>query len=351
MTTLRWSEGEQCLILENGKKSHLGSLGNFCLRHEDAGPVLCRDIRVALLDALRSGREVIFAVTDDPPTALPSGRLTQLYYIGNHPSEDGLRIEVAIPYIDYDDLQPIEDALKPITSNIECSIEPEENGFVICMWTPDDRHVWEITAFIGLVQQLLPGPPTTFSAPAVAYWSIVTGNANLLIGQAESVWLDAKNQHDFRDLQKKYDLAVDVASFANSADGGLIVVGLATTRDPMKRDIVTSVCGCDANEIDINSCRDSIHQRVFPRICDLAITPAECHGKQLLAIFIPVQSDQSKPFIVSHIVSKSNHKNAHGAMTIPYRTGDQNSIMSTIEVHSLLTGNVPFGHIRNDESN
>ncbi|CAN5286656.1 hypothetical protein BH09ACT12_BH09ACT12_04970 [soil metagenome] len=55
------------------------------------------------------------------------------------------------------------------------------------------------------------------------------GHASALIGQYENDWLEAKSQHyDLQSIEGKVSLALAVARFANSSDGGIIVIGLAT---------------------------------------------------------------------------------------------------------------------------
>lgn len=66
---------------------------------------------------------------------------------------------------------------------------------------------------------------------------IVSGSARLLLGHAESQWLEAKGvPYRLADpdpavrAEQAWELAKDVAAFANSETGGLILLG-ATTRD------------------------------------------------------------------------------------------------------------------------
>jgi hypothetical protein len=52
-----------------------------------------------------------------------------------------------------------------------------------------------------------------------------------LIGMQEDAWLEAKGSHpyDFDTPEGRYELAKDVAAFANGT-GGIVIVGLRTTR-------------------------------------------------------------------------------------------------------------------------
>jgi len=52
-----------------------------------------------------------------------------------------------------------------------------------------------------------------------------------LIGREEDAWFEAKQRspYDLTPPTGRYELAKDVSAFAN-ADGGLLVVGLTTTR-------------------------------------------------------------------------------------------------------------------------
>ena len=54
-----------------------------------------------------------------------------------------------------------------------------------------------------------------------------------LIGLEEATWLEAKgrNPYDFTTPAGRFELAKDVSAFAN-AEGGILIVGLATTPLP-----------------------------------------------------------------------------------------------------------------------
>jgi hypothetical protein len=336
MKTLQWSEEEQCFILANGTRSRL-VYGDFCVRHDDARPVLLGDIRVGLLDALRNDRdEAIFVVKDDHSTMPPSRHLIQLYYLDDYPSEDDLRVEVEIPYTDDRHLQQITATLESVTRDIKCSLHPGADGSVIGIQAPDDWHVRDIAGFIDAFQYLLLRPPTGLNTPTAAYVIVITGHVGLLKGHAE-IGFDAKISYDLGTPQKNRRLAIDVAAFANSASGGLIVVGLRTKRNSDGEDVIDdSACGLDL--INVNQYRDIINDYVFPKLLTLETKTVECHerqGKRLLAILVPPQTDGSKPFIVRH--SNKPHDNA---IIIPHRTGDRNSYMSLEEIHSKLAGRV-----------
>jgi hypothetical protein len=79
--------------------------------------------------------------------------------------------------------------------------------------------------------------------PAAVADLIRAQRPELLIGQRETVWLEAKGgSYDFKDDRQAIELAKDVSAFANRAEGGLLVLGLTTS----KRDGIDTVKGAGA---------------------------------------------------------------------------------------------------------
>ena len=60
---------------------------------------------------------------------------------------------------------------------------------------------------------------------------IRAASPELLVGQVESEWLEAKREsYRLAEIDQQFEFAKDVAAMANTAAGGLIIVGLATAK-------------------------------------------------------------------------------------------------------------------------
>ena len=61
--------------------------------------------------------------------------------------------------------------------------------------------------------------------------NLASGRFDELLGTGETRWLDFKTFVDINKPKGRRDLAADIASFANS-NGGALVVGVRTVQDP-----------------------------------------------------------------------------------------------------------------------
>jgi hypothetical protein len=67
--------------------------------------------------------------------------------------------------------------------------------------------------------------------PATAADLIRAQRPELLVGQPETAWFEAKGgSYDFKDERRAIEFAKDVSALANRADGGLLVLGLTTSK-------------------------------------------------------------------------------------------------------------------------
>lgn len=73
-----------------------------------------------------------------------------------------------------------------------------------------------------------------------AYTLLLAGKPEMLLGQLESDWLEAKRKNYGISAQsQKYEFACDIASLANSPSGGILVIGIGTERDHAGRDVLS----------------------------------------------------------------------------------------------------------------
>lgn len=169
--------------------------------------------------------------------------------------------------------------------------------------------------------------------------------AAVLVGQAERGWLECKSQ-PYPDTEAgRFELAKDVSAFANSAGGGLIIIGLRT-RSVAGRDIIATVRPIAADGRLPDRYRKLIEHRVFPRPVGIRIeTVSYGSGSGLLIISIPSQPAALQPFLVKGSLRDS--KTVGSQIAIFARRGDATTVTGAEEVHSLLVaGRAALGYDR-----
>jgi hypothetical protein len=161
------------------------------------------------------------------------------------------------------------------------------------------------------------------------------GRADVLIGQQESEWLDAKREpYRLKDDREKWELAKDVASFANSPYGGLIAIGLGTSQS-VTGERITSLSTFRLHRQIAQSSLAVIRDRITPIIQGVEFGAHEVeNGVGYAWIHIPPQPNELEPFIVRGTVRDGKMMGTH--LTIPYRTGDVTEYLDAAAVHSFL---------------
>ena len=162
-----------------------------------------------------------------------------------------------------------------------------------------------------------------------------TGFAHSLVDQPEGPWFDAKRA-PYRTSEEthKFELAKDVAAFANTADGGMIVIG-ARTRRTDDADIVTAITDVALNLIKPSSYRQIIADRVHPQVEGLDIGLVErADGRGVAYIHVPAQRSELQPFVVKGAIVDG--KVSAKFVSLPERVGEDTRHASIAEIHSLL---------------
>jgi hypothetical protein len=123
------------------------------------------------------------------------------------------------------------------------------------------------------------------------------GRPDVLIGTSESSWLEAKSRdYLLSSATKKIELALDVARFAN-ADGGLLVLGLRTSR-VNGVDTISRVSPLPMPARQAARYRRIIDDHLYPFANGLDVFTVPYDQGELLVISIPAQSQDDKPFLV-----------------------------------------------------
>jgi hypothetical protein len=164
---------------------------------------------------------------------------------------------------------------------------------------------------------------------------IAGGQAKLLLGQRECIWLDAKAvPYRLATEGEKWEVAKDVAAFANTGQDTLLVFGVVTKKDP-NGDVLHSVRPFPLSEMDVVALRSTLRERVVPLIPDLDIGVSEVRGGHGYGwIFIPAQAQELRPFVVAGTLSGKSVMGTH--VSIPFRAGEETAHLDASAVHSLL---------------
>jgi hypothetical protein len=132
----------------------------------------------------------------------------------------------------------------------------------------------------------------------------------------------------------KWELAKDVAAFANADSDALILLGIATRQTP-NGDFLDSTRAFRISEMDVLATRAVLRERITPMIPNLDIGVVETRsGYGYGWIFIPQQSQELYPFIVSGVQAGATWLGRH--LSIPMRIGEDTAYLDAAAVHSML---------------
>lgn len=137
-----------------------------------------------------------------------------------------------------------------------------------------ERHGSDIARFAEEARALLQAARSGPIERQTARDLVVAGHAGALVGLPEGNWLDAKGAPYQLDQDAgKYELARDVAAFAN-ADGGLILIP-ATTRIERNGEVIDEVRELDLSRVNVMQVRHVLTEWVFPTIARLEVAGIE----------------------------------------------------------------------------
>ncbi len=138
--------------------------------------------------------------------------------------------------------------------------------------------------------------------------AIIEGHAyGALIGLQEDAWLEAKSgaPYELDTPEGRYELAKDVAAFANGT-GGIVIVGLQTTRQAnTQTDEITAYDLCTQDTFVTNRYASLIGEYIHPRIEGLTVywLPVNPEGSQGLGIIeVPPQNPDQQYFLIANAI-------------------------------------------------
>ncbi|MEU7722389.1 AlbA family DNA-binding domain-containing protein [Streptomyces tibetensis] len=168
--------------------------------------------------------------------------------------------------------------------------------------------------------------------------ALADGEIWRFMGMAENEWLEVKSQ--LPDLSKaagKFTLCKDVAQFANSRLGGLLIYGLFT-KNSGDGDRIRKIAPISPDSRLKNSLDATLRGQIYPAMANLRIEAVSMDGGWLLYIYVPPQADSAKPFIVEG--SGISELGKGNVFAVPVRNGDRIVPVTGKTLHSLLAGRV-----------
>src|SRR6266516_7244118 len=168
--------------------------------------------------------------------------------------------------------------------------------------------------------------------------ALATSDFTSIVGTPECDWVDFKAQpYDLNSDRGKWELAKDVAAFAN-ARGGAIVVGVGTWVDAARADEhAAHVTLIRKSLIDRTRYISTIASWLYPTVRGLHLRwlPEGDRNDGVFIIEIPPQPEDNKHFLVMKMIDAAD-RTTECAIGIPVREGDQTTWLRPGEMHRLV---------------
>lgn len=258
--------------------------------------------------------------------------------------DDGLvvvqRVDLGVD--EDDDVAWLERVLQPLGRRLRTDVtvvhDPEEwpgSVFISVAPTNRGRTVGELLEFARPFATLAEAARGKGLSPSTAADVLRGAYPNALIGQPESQWLDVKRTPPRIDSDvDRVEFAKDVAAFANSRDGGLIVYGLRATKS-RSGEVVDRIAPFPSGMMSPRQLTAIVRRRLHPyplgiRIEVVALTQELAIG----LVLVPPQLDARKPFLVSGAVMRGKVREMY--VGLPMRAGEDTLWDDIAGVHALM---------------
>jgi hypothetical protein len=201
-------------------------------------------------------------------------------------------------------------------------------------FTPNRRPLESLLAAADAIDALLAAFQTGALTRESARDLILGGHSQVLVGQRESDWLEAKSTHyDLSTLSGRVDLSLAAARFANSPAGGLIVFG-ARTKSVPGGEVIRSITPMPVLGRTAQRYRTALRNHLYPPVEGLRIEVVPTLGGELVIVEIPPQPEELRPFLVHGAIVDGR---SQGAFIGIVRRDDDVSIPTTAAmIHSTL---------------
>jgi hypothetical protein len=167
------------------------------------------------------------------------------------------------------------------------------------------------------------------------------GSFDDLIGVVEDGRVDFKREpYKLNSDLGKFELGKDVAAFANGREDGIVVIGVETeTREDSPFERASRARPMSRSLINEKQYRDTIRDRCYPVPEGFTVTAFPAAGDEercLLAIFVPAQGDQDRPYLVLRPIDANRQKLQGWLVGFPRRSLDETEQARPGELHELI---------------
>jgi Putative DNA-binding domain len=267
--------------------------------------------------------------------------------------QERLRVRIEIGRIEKPSLSNVRRQLAPFlerhratadvaVEEVEDPFDPHEGaGFNLTVdidrWPPEGATVANAWKLGDEARALLLAKEGDELRRPIALDLLRAGRWDLFRGQPESAWLEAKGApYDHLGDNWQFELAKDVAAFANSPEGGVIVLGM-TTEDRGDGDTIDGYKEFELSRVRRQSYRNYVAQRIYPRVAGFEVhriegTTKPGHG--LAVLVIPPQPGSSRPFLVQGALAGNELLGAH--VLLPVRREDDTALMDASALHARI---------------
>ncbi|WP_137354726.1 RNA-binding domain-containing protein [Nocardia farcinica] len=204
----------------------------------------------------------------------------------------------------------------------------------------EQRKVGDIIELAEVCQTIMRFPPqhrrgSAADSPRMIWNLLRAGQMEWLIGEDESSFLEVKSVgYDLMQWPGKIELAQDVARFANSEEGGVLIVGFRTKRR-LGGETISKLTPIDCQDGVVDQYRKVIDSRVYPLIDGLEVERfQQSNGNAILAVKVPRQNDESKPFLVHGAIVGDKYEGAF--ISIVRRRADGSVPVTAPAIHAYL---------------
>lgn len=265
--------------------------------------------------------------------------------------EDRLRVRIEIWRAEKPSRADVRRQLAPLLkrhrATCEVSIRKEEEfgpgkdpGFYLTVdidrWPPEGATVASAWKLGDEARALLLAKKGDELTRPVALNLLRAGRWELFRGQPESEWLDVKGApYTGHKEIWKHELARDVAAFANSPHGGVIVIGM-TTKQENDIEEIEKVRELELSRVVPSTYRRVIERWVYPEVSGLEIERIEgkTPGRGIVLLVVPPQPEGSRPFLVWQAMVAG--KLYEHSILLPFRRADETAFGDIGGVHARL---------------
>lgn len=164
--------------------------------------------------------------------------------------------------------------------------------------------------------------PVAVNSMAELFEALGRGELDALLGTPEGPWMDFKSQsYKLDTLAGVADMAADVASFANTRDGILLLGVHEDQLEGTRQAVASKVRGVRPQDVNDDQLLKLVRQHVQPLVhAEIRRYPVYETDRQVVAILVTAIPEHERPCVVDRVVSEDGTRVSH-AIGWPTRHG------------------------------